>query len=168
LSEQGETQAKAAAALLAAFSLDRVVSSDLERARRTAEIIAAELDLGNVTVEADLRERNVGEWSGKTRAEIESLWPGAMQAWREGRLERPPGGESMAEMRTRIIPAVERLAAADHAILAVTHGGVIHLVEQHYRGERSTTANLCGRWVDSGPVLGEVFAFDHGAPTTIL
>jgi broad specificity phosphatase PhoE len=168
LSEDGERQAKSAAALLAGFSFDRAVSSDLERARQTAGIISAELDLGDVEVEAGLRERDVGEWSGKTRAEIEELWPGAMQAWREGRLERPPGGESVVEMTARIIPTVERLAAVDGTVLAVTHGGVIHLVERHYQGEQSATANLCGRWVAAGPLLGEVFAFDHGAPTTIL
>ncbi|MDQ1403286.1 MAG: 2,3-bisphosphoglycerate-dependent phosphoglycerate mutase [Actinomycetota bacterium] len=171
LSDAGETQAKAAAALLAGFRFDRVVSSDLERARRTAEIISAELDLGDVLIEEGLRERDVGEWSGKTRPEIDELWPGAMQAWREGRLERPPGGESVAEMTARIIPTIERLSGDEDAggmVLALTHGGVIHLVERHYQGDQSATANLCGRWVARGPRLGDVFAFDHGAPTTIL
>lgn len=168
LSPAGEAQALEAAALLAAFAFDRVISSDLARARRTAEIIATELDLGPVHVDAGLRERNVGEWSGRTRAEIEERWPGALQDWREGRLERPPGGESVAEMTARILPVVEGLAAVEGTALAVTHGGVIHLVERHYQHEPSITSNLCGRWLSAGPLIGEVFAFDHGPPTTVL
>ena len=51
-------------------------ASDLQRASETALIIAAQLGIGPVVLEPGLRERDAGEWSGLTRAEIEERYPG--------------------------------------------------------------------------------------------
>ena len=151
LSPAGRDQARAMAAMLAPGSerFAGVVSSDLARSIETATIVASALDLGEVTVEADLRERDVGDWSGRTTDEIELLWPGAIDAWRAGRLDRPPGGEHEPTFRGRVVGAVERLAAgARDPLLVVTHGGVIRAVARHLGGDPRSTANLSGRWVE--------------------
>lgn len=168
LSAAGEEQARHAAVALRDGGFDRIVSSDLARAVRTAEVMAAELGLADVERHPGLRERDVGEWSGCTTAEIEARWPGQLQAWREGHLERPPGGESKPDLTQRVMAAVAALAAGDGVLLAVTHGGVIRLVERHLGIEASAPGNLCGRWIEPDPdgrglVAGPVMA--AGAPT---
>src|ERR671917_2105987 len=78
LSDVGRQQARSAARSLGA--LDAIFASDLQRATETAMIIAAELGVGPVVVDPDLRERDAGEWSGLTRAEIEERYPGYLNA----------------------------------------------------------------------------------------
>jgi len=58
------------------------------------------------------RERNGGEWQGRTGAEIEAGWPGMRAAWRRGELTAPPGGESDVTVLTRVDAALAR--ALDH------------------------------------------------------
>lgn len=169
----GEAQARALAAVLAATgeTFAAAVSSDLERSAATARIVAGMLGLGEVEVEPDLRERDVGDWSGRTTEEIELIWPGAIDAWRAGRLDRPPGGEHEGSFRARVVGAVERLAARPGGpLLVVTHGGVIRAVERHLGGDPRSTANLSGRWLGAvGGVLtpGEVVSLPVDGEETI-
>ena len=154
LSEEGLRQAEEMATRLAGSDVRfaRVVSSDLSRSVDTAAVIAGVLGLGDVAVEPDLRERDVGDWSGRTTEEIDLIWPGAIKAWRSGRLDRPPGGEHEPAFRARVVRAVERLAAgAGEPVLAITHGGVIRALQRHLAIEPAGTQNLGGRWFDLGP-----------------
>lgn len=169
LSPLGETQARAAAERLVGAGLASVVSSDLQRARRTAVLIAERLGLAVLPVEPDLRERNIGDWSGLTTAEIEQGWPGWLAAWRAGELERPPNGESREDIAARVLAVLERLAAGDSGgVLVVTHGGVIHLVQDHLGCDSVRMGNLCGRWLEAGLLPGEaVLVPDEEAPATI-
>lgn len=158
LSDLGERQAVRAAAWLArtAPAFSGVAASDLQRSRRTAEIIAEVLGLGEVELDPALRERDVGEWSGRTTEEIAVRWPGDLQAWREGRLCRPPGGEDDRSLVGRVVPALERLCArSGDFMLVVTHGGAIRALERHLVAASCTPANLCGRWFwhDAGGML---------------
>lgn len=155
LSPLGEAQARAAAARLRDEALSGVVSSDLERARRTAELVAEALRLPVLGVDADLRERDIGDWSGLTTPEIEQRWPGWLEAWRAGELERPPGGEAHDELATRVLGALRRWAEAEGCLLVVTHGGVIHLVQDHLGVGGVRMGNLCGRWIEGGFTAGE-------------
>ena len=171
LSAEGVRQAAAAAARLGGLGLERVVSSDLARAQRTAEVLAGGLGLGHVEADAGWRERNVGEWSGLTRVEIEARWPGQLLAWREGRLERPPGGEAQAELEARVRAGLERAAGGSGVSLVVTHGGVIHTAERLLGVEVTHIGNLGGRWVEDGGAAGEAFTTDAESPaghTTVL
>src|SRR6187551_2407785 len=86
LSELGIAQAEAAARVL--DGVGTIWSSDLERAHHTASILAAALGLA-VVPDARLREREAGEWTGLTRAEIDEQYPGAIAERR-----RPPGFEA--------------------------------------------------------------------------
>ncbi len=154
LSALGARQAEAAAG-----GLDEPVAaiwtSDPARARRTAEIIAGRLGAGAPRLEPRLRERDVGEWSGLTRAEIEDRWPGALAARRT-----PPGWESDARLAERVVAALHDIAwSADGTVaLVVTHGGAIRTLERELGAEPEPVPNLGGRWVvaDHGRLaLGE-------------
>jgi broad specificity phosphatase PhoE len=144
LSELGIAQAEAAAR--AVDGVDVIWASDLERARHTASVLAATRGL-EVVADARLREREAGEWTGLTRAEIEERYPGALAERR-----RPPGFEADGVLVVRALDALQELAAAlaGRTAIAVTHGGVIHAVERHHGEERSPVANLEGRWIDVG------------------
>ena len=167
LSEVGRGQAEAMAAWLAGLGLTfaGVVSSDLQRALDTARVVAGRLGLEPVTVDVDLRERDVGDWTGRTTDEIDLIWPGAITAWRTGALDQLPGGEHEPSFRARVVGAVERLAAApgQAPLLVVTHGGVIRAIERHLGGERRGTPNLSGRWVDLDPATRELRGGDYVA-----
>ena len=149
LSELGIRQAVAAAEAVGA--VDAIVSSDLSRAAETARIISELTGVGPVLVEPGLRERNVGEWSGLTHDEIEARWPGAIGAWRRGELASPPGGETNDDIRERVEAALVGIATsfAGAEVLAVSHGGVMRLLERtHGIDDAPMFANLGGVIVD--------------------
>jgi probable phosphoglycerate mutase len=142
LSALGERQALAAGRALGAMAAVR--SSDLTRARRTAELIVAPDGDAEVAVDPRLRERDVGEWTGLTRAQIEAEWPGYLDAYRS-----PPGFEPNDALLARVFAAIhdaaERAPAGD--TLIVTHAGVIRTLEHDLGANGEPLANLAGRWV---------------------
>ena len=149
LSDAGQDQAVLAGTRLLASGerFHRAVASDLARARQTAERIAAVLDPEMaLSLDPDLRERNVGAWSGMLTADIEARWPGWLDAWRRGELDSPPEGEAEHGLRTRVVGAIERIAADPRRTLVVTHGGVIRTLERHYGTEPAPVSNVAGRW----------------------
>jgi broad specificity phosphatase PhoE len=141
LSELGARQATVAARAVGA--VDAVVASDLERAHRTAAIIAHEIGIGPVVVDASLRERDAGPWTGMTRVEIEREWPGYLASGK-----RPDGYEEDETLLDRVIPSLHTLEGAGEAVLVVTHGGVIGAVERWLGAEHKRTPNLGGRVVE--------------------
>lgn len=150
LSPAGEAQAREAAANLAGAGLSSVWTSDLVRARRSAEIIAAALGLGQVRVDADLREVDVGDWCGLTRPEIEARWPGMLADWSADRVPSPPNGETRAALAARGREAVVRVAAATAPgarALVVTHGGLIRTLDRALGAPPDPIDNLAGRWI---------------------
>jgi broad specificity phosphatase PhoE len=161
LTPAGEDQARAAVGPLRDQGLEAVVASDLQRARRTAELLAEGLGLGAVEIDEGLRERNVGEFSGLTRDEIEARWPGVLAEWRSGRVQQAPGGEG-PEFLDRVLAALDRVAHAHRGrkVLVVAHGGLIRTVHRHLGGEPGPPYHLGGLWVhlrDEGWTVGEVW-----------
>ena len=110
LNETGRAQARALADELAGEVIDAVYTSDLARARETAEILAARLGAEVVPLR-ELREIDVGEWQGLTWTEIEERYPDGALAWHErataGRRARRTS--SSAE---RVVTALRRIAVA--------------------------------------------------------
>jgi broad specificity phosphatase PhoE len=151
LTELGRHQAKVAAESVG--NVDRVVSSDLARARETAEIVADQAGGGPVEVTEALRERAAGPWTGLTRDQIEQQWPGALASG-----DHPPGFENDDAILARALPALAALDDPDRdTVLVVTHGGLIGAVERHLGAQHRRTPNLGGRvvaLVDGGIVLG--------------
>jgi probable phosphoglycerate mutase len=148
LTALGESQARSAAVELEGLDLDAVASSDLRRANRTAELIAEHLGLGAVDVDPGLRERNVGDFTGLTRTEIEARWPGVLAEWRKGQVERAPNGEGR-EFLDRVLAALDRVATRhpSQRVLVVAHGGLIRTVHRHLGGEPGPPLHLGGLWV---------------------
>ena len=139
LTELGRRQAYVAAASIGA--LDGIVSSDLLRAAETAAIVAQQLGVGPVVVDDRLRERDVGEWTGLTKVEIDKGWPGWLD---DGR--RPDGFEDVDVVLDRVMEALEAMHAASPggSLLVVAHGGVIRsLAAVHGLGD-APVAYLAG------------------------
>jgi len=124
LSPVGEQQVARAAAALAPRRFTRVLTSPLQRARRSAEIVRAALDPAPpLELVADFREIDFGAWEGWTYAEAEARDPDGYRRWHhEGTAFTYPGGESRADFHARVAAAARALAPGD---LVVVHKGVI-------------------------------------------
>ena len=142
LSPLGRRQARQAVDRLG--TVDLIVSSDLDRALSTAAILAEGLGVGPVLVEPRLRERSAGEWSGLTREQIEQEWPGYLAERR-----RPPGFEPDRSLAERTRAALDDIATthAGAEILAVSHGGVVYVLESDAGMPFARLPNLAGRWL---------------------
>ena len=149
LSSAGAAECRAAASALG--GVDCIVSSDLQRARSTAEIMADAAGVGPVIVDPRWRERDVGPWQGLTVDQIERDYPGALASG-----DRPPGWESNQSMLGRLLTAVHDAAARASSgdVLVVSHAGAVYTLEEHFGCEFERIANLGGRriQVQSGEV----------------
>jgi probable phosphoglycerate mutase len=135
LSPRGQEQARALATRLREEAggdagperLAEIVSSPLSRALDTARICAKALGL-KVRVDDRLTEICHGDWEGKRRDEIASLWPDAFAAWRSTpHLVRFTGGESLGDVQSRLEAFVENLRSSASPLLVVTHDIVVRL-----------------------------------------
>jgi len=165
LSALGERQAHHAGTAAELATLDTVEASDLERARRTAELAVA----GRVELRCDVRwrERHAGVWQGLTRDEIDAGWPGFL-----ARGARPEGWEHDDDLYARATGALMDLAhrAVGGVALVVTHGGVIRTVERRLGAPGELVPNLGARWLtveDGALALGERTVLVDDAEITI-
>ncbi|CCH73404.1 histidine phosphatase family protein [Nostocoides australiense] len=131
LTELGRRQADAAAAQLTAYRPTTIVSSDLKRAAVTAQAVARDLSL-TVAFDPRWREFHVGQWTGKTTAEVIAMHPAERLAALRGEEQRRGiDGEGPAEVRARVTPALDeligRLGEGECAII-VSHGGTIRVL----------------------------------------
>ncbi len=126
LNEVGRAQARALATRLEGRRFHAFYTSDLERARETASFVAATIDQRPVE-DARLREVDVGGWSEKTADEIAAAFPDEWAAWRKGEDIRRGGGETYAELATRLTLALDDIAArhVGQTVLVVSHGAAI-------------------------------------------
>lgn len=109
-------------------------SSDLQRAWETARIVGAPFELKPLAVR-DLREIDMGEWSGLTRAEIVRLDPATLERLDAGE-DLPRGGaERLTDLYYRASAALERIAATHSSgnVLISTHGGTVRALIEHAR-----------------------------------
>ncbi len=119
LNETGVSQAHAAAALLRGRDIKAVFSSPLQRAQRTAHIVADTLGLP-VTTRTALREASFGTHEG----EVMGAW---FAAWAAGEAV-PEHGESFAELHIRAVAAMNEVLQAPGPVLVVGHGGFFRAV----------------------------------------
>ncbi len=130
LNEVGLEQAKSLAAYLRGHAITAVYSSDLLRAHKTAEGIAAEFGL-TVHDDVRLRELNLGAFQGLTTTEINAKYPTAMQEMRDNYLGYvPPNGEARRAMQDRAYAAYQEIIANEKGpeIAMVSHGGTIRVL----------------------------------------
>ncbi|MCO5101299.1 MAG: histidine phosphatase family protein [Burkholderiaceae bacterium] len=128
LDEQGFEQARKTGLRLRSWPLAAVYSSDLLRARQTAEAIAAPHGL-QLRIERRLRERHYGGYEGRTYEEIERIDPDGYGRWRarDPAFALPGGGETLLSLHARVEAALRDLASRheDETVAIVTHGGVL-------------------------------------------
>jgi len=126
LSELGRRQAEAVGALLADYSIDRIYSSPLVRARQTAEAIAKHHPL-TVTAVEEVTECDVGRWEGQGWDAIMRDDAEAYRLFIADPSQHPyAGGETYADVWTRAQPAINRILEdhAGHTIVLVAHNVV--------------------------------------------
>jgi probable phosphoglycerate mutase len=141
LTDLGRAQARRSAEILKErFSPVHLISSPYRRARDTAEIISSVLDLA-IEVEPAVREQSYGELRGQPY-EVARTSPGFAEIPRWD--WRPPGGETLREVRARSAPALGRVARTypdEHAVI-VCHGGTIWALWSH----------VVDDWERAGPI----------------
>ncbi len=143
LNETGRAQARALAERLRGEGIAAIASSDLGRARGTAEIVAAVLGLRVDLVDPDLRERGFGIFEGLTLRECEQRHPEEWARYARDPGLGPPLGESRSALLERLHRAVHRVAdRLAPPPLVVTHGGAM----------RALIAGLAGAFAPALPL----------------
>ena len=131
LNDTGRAQAHELAEQVAAREppIASLWSSDLSRARETAEIVGARIGL-QPRLDPRLREANRGEWEGHLFVDVKRSDPERFAAWmRAGASWRFPGGESLKEQQDRVMAALSDIhATGELPALAVCHGGCIRVM----------------------------------------
>lgn len=154
LSARGEDQARALAPMVASFRPGLVLTSDLKRASRTAEL----LGYSDAVREPLLREQNLGTWTGADIATLTTEAPSAYTAWRAGSFA-PERGEIWCDFRSRIARAIEiAQSAAEEIVLFVCHGGVIRAALDQALGLSPA------RIIPVGPASLTILAFPKDEP----
>jgi probable phosphoglycerate mutase len=142
LTSEGQRQAAGLVPRLEGRRIAAIYSSPLERARETAEPLAARLTL-EIRACDDAIEVDFGNWTGRTFADLETD-----ARWRAFNTIRsvtaPPGGESIVDVQVRILRAVHdlRLRHAGRTVMLVTHADVIRAAMCHFAG---IPIDLCQR-----------------------
>jgi probable phosphoglycerate mutase len=128
LSDRGREQSRALAGMLDGLPGERIVCSDLGRARQTAELMG----LQPARFDPRWREIDVGEWGGKTAAEIDAQGS-ELTNWRGGP-RTAPDGEPWDAFAQRVSGALDELIAAGGQWTVVCHGGCIRAAVAHVTG----------------------------------
>ena len=151
LTEKGERQSRRLAEYLGSEKIAAVYSSDLQRARITAQRIAEKQNV-EVRVDRDLREVNYGAWESLGESELLENWRDdyhARQAdpWNVA----PSGGESYAQMWARFFPKWQKVVEAHEGETAVLvgHNGLIrmlvcHLLSAPFENFKRVHVSNCG------------------------
>lgn len=143
LNDTGRVQAQALGQWLAhriGYNLEPlqfVISSDLLRAKQTAEIAAKAVGIDKIHLEEAWREIAFGVWEGLTWDEIRQRYPEIEQSFRENPEQtRIPEGETSAEVVTRAAQALQRLVETyPHGTgIVVSHGGILRFLISHLLG----------------------------------
>ena len=161
LDDHGRWQAQRLALALAHEPVQAVYSSDLQRARQTAQAFAGAAGLP-VVDEPGLRERHFGHFEGRTFAEIEQRWPDDARRWRQRDPDFAPGdGESLRQLHARCVEACVRLARRHRGqtILVVTHGGVLDIL---YRAATRTALDAPRSWALGNATVNRLLHADAG------
>ena len=130
LSAKGEAQLRQTQLRIADEAVAAVYSSDLLRAKQSAEILLNGRTL-DFSTDAAFRELDMGRWDGRKMKEVWAEEPEGLKAWwndLEGFVL--PDGESMGELRARVLPALKRLVEAHRGetVVLVAHGGVNRVI----------------------------------------
>lgn len=129
LREEGIEQAYSLQKILKSVNLGGIFSSDLSRCQQTAEIIGKDMP-AKIIVRKELREIHMGDWEGRTFADIAKQFPNEFKArGADIGYYRVPGGESFADCYKRVMIAFhESMNSSSGHVLFVGHAGVNRLL----------------------------------------
>jgi broad specificity phosphatase PhoE len=139
LTDVGEQRAAELRAALSSHDFALVLSSPLQRARRTAELAGFRPEIDD-----DLLEWEYGDYEGRTTADIREERPG-WSLWRDG----APGGETAAEVAARADRVIARARAVEGDVALFAHGHLLRV--------------LGARWIGLPPEDGRLLALSTGA-----
>ncbi len=135
LNERGREQAIQTASALAGIEIAAIYSSDLSRARETAEVLASVTKL-KVQFDVRLREIHQGEWQGLLASEIQARYPEAFQQRMTDPISvTPPGGEMASQVMIRVLSAIKEIRQmhSGKTVAVVSHGFAIACLLAHYQ-----------------------------------
>ena len=133
LNSRGVLQAEAASGALRSLRFGSIWSSPLARALQTAQILAAPHEI-EVSIQTDLTEICHGEWEGLSNTVVAEMWPEILAGWHASpQTVTMPGGESLEDVSTRSVRAIERIftASPEGNILVVAHDAVLKVLICH-------------------------------------
>lgn len=142
LNETGRQQAAVTAPKLQGQGITRIVSSPLSRARETAEIVNATLNLP-LADHAGLMERSVGTWSGKPYADLCAAFGLTVEERRQIDFSQIEGAETFAQLRKRMCAAFAEVFQAypQDTVLFVAHGGLFYELNRMLLAVEAISAN---------------------------
>lgn len=135
LSQAGAKQVEALAERLKEEPISVIYSSGLKRTIETAMAIARPHNL-SVSSWDCFNEIDFGDWEGKSLEEIKEKDPEIYQKWLSGEEFSPPGGESVRDLRKRVLKGLEIILKrkAEGTTLLVAHGGPIKIILAYFLG----------------------------------
>lgn len=134
LTQRGIDTSKSLGEHLEHTKFDRIFCSPSPRAVRTAEIINGNRT-SNIEIEDELREMNLADWEGKSKEELEQLYPEEYKIfWNEPQLFKPKEGEDFQQVQDRAVALIKKLIAENEKgnILIVTHSVVILTIVKYF------------------------------------
>lgn len=136
LTQKGLRQAEIVSEKLREENIEYIVSSNLNRTMKTAEIINKNHNI-DIILEKKLREMNFGSWEGLSYKEIKDAYPKELKNWENDWMNySPPNGESSIQMYDRVIKAIDEMMDQyrNKNILIVSHAGCIRAILSHLIG----------------------------------
>jgi probable phosphoglycerate mutase len=165
LTDEGRRQAHAAAVALSAVPLSAVLTSPLERARETAEILARGWGVA-VREDPRLMDTDVRRWAGQKLEDVNKQDP-AWKAFLDNPKEPPEGVESFPSVQARAVAVIEEALAnpeLGNYIAVVAHADVVKLILAHYTNVPLLTARFL--WINNASL--SALAFSENSPPHLL
>lgn len=132
LNKKGERQIKNAAKKLKDQKIDLIYSSDVFRARQSAEIVAKELGIKKINFDKELRDINLGIYHGGSKKRFYQDFPRSAERFSK----RPKKGENWSDCQKRILGFLKKIDKKhqNKNILIVSHGDPLWLLEGAING----------------------------------
>jgi alpha-ribazole phosphatase len=164
LNARGRQQAAQVARALSKLGLVAIYSSDLLRARETADTLAALTGL-EVQLDPRLREIHQGQWQGMLVTEIQERYGEAFQRRKDDPLNvAPPGGETVLQVKERVVDAIEDIIQQhpQERVAVVSHGFALAVIQVHYQNRPVTDA---WKMIPENDEWRELFIPNHSSPS---
>jgi probable phosphoglycerate mutase len=156
LTDQGEANARALGLRLRGMTFSLVLTSPLQRARRTCELAG----FGPVAIaDADLAEWDYGDYEGKRTAEIIATRPG-WQLFRDG----CPNGESADQVGARADRVIARARAAAGNVLMFSSAHILRVLSARWLGLPATG----GRYFVLGTASVSLLGYEHDMSEPVI